>query len=288
MIARFDHAVIAVGNLGRAVESYGKLGFGVAAGGRHDRRGTHNAIVRFGADYLELLGVYDPEQAVGSGPNGRALAEFVRDRDGGLVGQAFATDDIEAEAGRLRGAGLDLVGPFAMRRELPDGRALTWRLLVPIDVPWRRPWPFFIQWDQPDDERLLVEEPGVHPNGARSVSGVAVTLRNLEQVVRLYSTLFDSPPVRTDDVSRLSAVRARFDVHGFVVDLLAPAEEGPIEDEISKVGEGLFEVRIKVADLGVAGEVLGNAGVEVTEDAGGLRVPARSALGARLLFVEPS
>src|SRR5215213_5360310 len=136
MITRFDHAVIAVGGLERAIEFYRSLGFDVFPGGRHEHRGTHNALIRFiGADYIELLGVYDPETAVESGLNGRTLAEFTRGRAGGLVGHCYATDDIDAEAVRMREAGLEMVGPFGMRRARPDGRALTWRLLVPVDIP---------------------------------------------------------------------------------------------------------------------------------------------------------
>src|ERR687890_611442 len=117
MIARFDHAVIAVSDLDRAVEAYRRLGFDVFPGGRHEHRGTHNALIRFGgADYIELLGVYDPEIAVESGLNGRTLAEFVHNWEGGLVGHCYATDDIEAEAARMREAGLEMVGPFEMRR----------------------------------------------------------------------------------------------------------------------------------------------------------------------------
>jgi catechol 2,3-dioxygenase-like lactoylglutathione lyase family enzyme len=132
MITRFDHAVIAVADLERAIEAYRTLGFDVSPGGRHEHRGTHNALIRFGGvDYVELLGVYDPETALESGLNGRTLAEFVRDRQGGLVGHCYATDDIEAEADRTRKAGLEMVGPFEMRRERPDGRALTWRCWCP-------------------------------------------------------------------------------------------------------------------------------------------------------------
>ena len=57
MITRFDHAVIAVADLERAIEAYSALGFDVSPGGRHEHRGTHNALIRFGGvDYVELLG----------------------------------------------------------------------------------------------------------------------------------------------------------------------------------------------------------------------------------------
>jgi catechol 2,3-dioxygenase-like lactoylglutathione lyase family enzyme len=285
MITRFDHAVIAVADLERAIESYRALGFDVSPGGRHEHRGTHNALIRFGgADYLELLGVYDPEKAIESGLNGRTLAEFVRDRQGGLVGHCYATDDIEAEAERTREAGLEMVGPFEMKRERPDGRVLTWRLLVPQDVPWRRRWPFFIEWDDPDEERLAVEGVGDHPNGARSVCGVSVAVRALEEAVRLYSILFDLEPTRRDEVTDLAARRATFDVQGFAIDLLSPTGNGPVQEMLERDSEGPFEVKIAVEDLGRSRLALSE--VEFTENAaqGELRPPTEAILGARLVF----
>jgi catechol 2,3-dioxygenase-like lactoylglutathione lyase family enzyme len=285
MITRFDHAVIAVADLERAIQAYRALGFDVSPGGRHEHRGTHNALIRFGgADYVELLGVYDPQRAVESGLNGRTLAEFVRDRQGGLVGHCYATDDIEAEADRTRKAGLEMVGPFEMRRERPDGRALTWRLLVPEDIPWRRQWPFFIEWDAPDQERLALEGVGDHPNGSRSVSSVAVAVRALEEAVRLYSILFDLEPSRRDEVTDLAARRVSFDVRGFAIDLLSPAGSGPVQEMLERDSEGLFEVKFAVEDLAKSRQALSQ--VAFTENAAQdqLRPPTEASLGARLVF----
>jgi catechol 2,3-dioxygenase-like lactoylglutathione lyase family enzyme len=290
MITRFDHAVIAVSDLERAVEAYRSLGFDVFPGGRHEHRGTHNALIRFGgADYIELLGVYDPDKAVQSGLNGRTLAEFVRDREGGLVGHCYATGDIEAEAARMREAGLVMVGPFEMRRERPDGRALTWRLLVPVDVPWRRRWPFFIQWDDPDEERLSVEGVGAHRNGARAVTGVAVAVRDLEEAVGLYSTLFNAEPGRRDESASLAAKRVTFDIRGFTIDLLSPSGDGPVRRALERDGEGPFEVTVEVADPEAAVEALAHAGIEPEETReGSLRVPSGATFGARMALAVPS
>jgi catechol 2,3-dioxygenase-like lactoylglutathione lyase family enzyme len=287
VISRFDHAVIAVADLHRAIEAYGALGFDVFPGGRHEHRGTHNALIRFGgADYIELLGIYDSERAIESGLNGRTLAEFVRYREGGLVGHCYATDDIVAEAERTREAGLEMVGPFEMKRERPDGRALTWRLLVPVDIPWRRRWPFFIEWNDPDEVRLAVEGVGDHANGARSVSSVAVAVKDLQEAVRLYSVLFDVEPFRRDEVTDLTATRASFDVRGFTIDLLSPTGNGPVRKSLERDGEGPFEVKIEVEDLMRARLAL--SGVEFTENAaqGELRPPTEASLGARLGFTK--
>ncbi len=255
-------------------------------GGRHEHRGTHNALIRFGGgDYIELLGVYDPEMAVESGLNGRTLAEFVADRQGGLVGHCYATDDIQEEASRLRGAGLEMVGPFEMKREKPDGRELTWRLLVPEDIPWRRRWPFFIEWDDPDEVRLPMEVVGNHANGARSVSGVGVAVRDLEEAVSLYSVLFDAEPFRRDEVTRLAATRAGFDVRGFTIDLISPTGNGPVREALESEGEGPFEVSIVVEDLTLARRAMGAAKSKVHDE---LHPLTDATLGARLVLTERS
>ena len=298
MITRFDHAVIAVSDLGRAVEAYRFLGFDVEPGGRHEHRGTHNAIVRFSFDYLELLGVYDPAETKRSGFNSRALVEFLGDQDveflgdqeGGLVGYALVTDDITGHAERLRKAELEVVGPFEMQREKPDGHVLSWRLLVPEDGPWRRRWPFFIQWDDPDEERLSAEKIGTHPNGAKSISGISVVVRNLEETVELYSILFGTEPVRRDEIPEFAADRASFNLRDFAIDLLYPAGDGLVREALERDGEGPFEVRVEVANLDATAEFLTRAGIETGRDARSraLRVPADFAFGARLTLTGSS
>ncbi len=59
-----------------------------------------------------------------------------------------------------------------IERLRPDGRLLSWRLLVPGGVPWLRPWPFLIQWDVPDDERLAWERRELTRTERRGSSGL--------------------------------------------------------------------------------------------------------------------
>jgi catechol 2,3-dioxygenase-like lactoylglutathione lyase family enzyme len=160
---------------------------------------------------------------------------------------------------------------------------------VPVDVPWRRRWPFFIQWDDPDEERLSVEGVGTHPNGARALTGVAVAVRDLEEAVRLYSTLFDAEPGRTDKRADLAAERATFDIRGFTIDLLAPSGDGPVRQALERDGEGPFEVTVEVADREAAIEALAHAGIEPEETRERtIRVPSGAAFGALLALAGPS
>src|SRR5215467_5228881 len=125
MMRRFDHAVIGVRNLDEAICRYQSLGFDVSPGGRHTGRGTYNAIIRFGLDYLELISIYDREELNARELSGSTLADFLERNEGGLVGYALASQSIEQEAGRLQQAGVEAEGPFAMQRQRPDGRVLS-------------------------------------------------------------------------------------------------------------------------------------------------------------------
>jgi hypothetical protein len=186
MITRFDHAIVAVRDLAAGVAAWRGRGFDVVEGGRHPGRGTDNAIVRFGLDYLELLSLYSREEALAAGGNGAVTARFLDEHEGGLLGYALATDDIDGLAGRLAEVGVNAKGPIPRSRVRPDGRTLKWRLLFPFGTTWGTPWPMFIQWDDPDAERLAVERPGRHANGVTRVAAVRVEAPELAPVADVY------------------------------------------------------------------------------------------------------
>lgn len=243
---RFDHLVIAVRDLVRAAARYRELGFDVRPGGRHPGRGTENAIVRFGHDYLELISVYD---RVGAEQAGRGeLVDFLR-RGEGFVAYALETSDIDAEAERLRAAGVGATGPFAMERRRPDGSRLSWRLVVPGDTQYRRPWPFFIQWDQPEAERFALEAPREHANGARRVSAVSVAVTDLARAIDLYERALGLELAGRSQDRGLAASSATFAMDGFSVRLLAPFGSGPLASALVAAGEGPFEAVLAAPDL---------------------------------------
>lgn len=285
MISRFDHAVIAVRDLSEAIQRYQALGFVVSPGGRHTGRGTENAIIRFGLDYLELIAIYDTAELAGRGLNGQALAGFLEQQEGGLVGYALASADLAEDAERFQRTGLAAEGPFAMERLRPDGRRLSWRLLVPGSVPWRRPWPFLIQWDAPDAERLAWEAPGVHPNGAAGVAGISLAVRSLESAIDLYQRQLGLTLAQEDDAPRLGARRATFRIGALTIELLAPVSAGPVQQTLEAVGEGLFELTLTTRSLDQARSALARAGLNAAqpqESAEGVLLPLREALGARV------
>lgn len=282
---RFDHLVIAVRDLAAACELYQRLGFDVRPGGQHTGLGTHNALIRFGLDYVELLSLY--EQPSQSGLRGDVLREFLQQHEGGLLGYALATDTIEQDARQLSSTELPAHGPFAMHRVRPDGTELSWRLLVPGGVAWRQPWPFFIQWDAPDEQRLIWEQPGNHANGVTGWQRIAIAVHDLSEAIDLYQRQLGLQQQGRIEVARLGARGAVFQVGSARIELLAPAGPGAVRDTLAHVGEGPVEVSFTVNDLDVAKRLLVKAGCTIVTDAAGpgtLFIAPQETLGARIIL----
>lgn len=239
MISRLDHAVIAVRDLDVGIERFRALGFDVQPGGRHVGLGTHNAIIRFGLDYIELLAVYDETEARAQ-EGLSALLDFLAERDGGLIGFAVATTDIESDARRFVGTGLAAVGPFAMSRTRPDGRMLSWRLLIPEGLAWRRPWPFLIQWDAADADRLAWEVPGMHPNGAIGIRTVRVLVPNAARGREVYGTHLG--------LSEAIGGPLRYRLGDVIIELIVAAGDPDLERTLAEEGEGLHELLFVTRD----------------------------------------
>jgi len=289
MPTRFDHFVIGVRDLDVAIRAYQRLGFDTRPGGKHTGRGTHNALIRFGLDYIELLSVYDEAEAAATGPRGQAIVDFLREREGVLLGYALATDTIEQEAERFRGSELLVQEPFAMQRLRPDGHLLTWKLFVPGGSSWRRPWPFIIQWDEPDQERLITEQPGTHQNGVIRWERIVVATHDLERSVTLYQQQLGLELQPLNSCSRLHAQRAAFSIGNSTIILAAPESAGPIQEELLQIGEGPFEVTIAVKSIDQTRSFLAQRNVSFQWDAANpktLRISPEEALGVRIILVE--
>ncbi|MDQ3751322.1 MAG: VOC family protein [Actinomycetota bacterium] len=141
---RFDHVILAVGDLDAAAERIsGATGLGSVPGGRHAGLGTGNRIIPLGPDYIELMGIVDADEAAGS-PLGRWVAERLAVGEGPAA-FCLGTGDTEAVARRLK------LSPEPMERIAPDGSSLGWRL-AGLEATMTDPCkPFFIQWDVPPD-----------------------------------------------------------------------------------------------------------------------------------------
>jgi hypothetical protein len=159
-----DHVLIAVGNLDEAAERF-QHDYGLMSidGGRHPGWGTANRVVPLGREYLELIGVVDPDEALGH-PFGRWMLERVEDGDH-LLRCCLRPHDIKEVAERIGHE------PVAGSRELPEGGTVQWQL-VGLQAAMSDNLPFFIEW-QPG-----TRHPGSykvqHPSQAMGIAWVEI------------------------------------------------------------------------------------------------------------------
>jgi hypothetical protein len=135
-----DHVILAVADLDQAAHRLRHdHGLGSYVGGRHPSWGTGNRIVPLGRDYVELVGVVDPDVARTSAFGRRVLG--AAESGTRLLGWSVATDDLQAEADRLA---LEVQSASRVR---PDGAILRWRSAGFEETLEHPDLPFFIAWD---------------------------------------------------------------------------------------------------------------------------------------------
>jgi methylmalonyl-CoA/ethylmalonyl-CoA epimerase len=101
VLGRIDHVGVAVQDMDSALTLYrDALGMPLAHRETVEEQGVDAALLDVGDGHVELLAPLGPET-----PVGRYLAR----KGPGLHHVAYAVDDIEAELGRLRDAGLRLI-----------------------------------------------------------------------------------------------------------------------------------------------------------------------------------
>ncbi|HEC10999.1 MAG TPA: VOC family protein [Acidimicrobiales bacterium] len=187
VLSRIDHLVWAVDDLdgacGRIEEEWGVR---PVFGGRHEGRGTHNALLSLGGTtYLEVIAP-DPGQEDPDFPRpfglGLDLPLPV------LASFAVTTPDLVRRVGELRTQGYDPGEPLAMSRTRPDGVRLDWTLTFPPE-PEISPRgeliagvPFLIDWGSTPSPALSA------PRGCSLVS-LAVHRSNSAEALRLERVL---------------------------------------------------------------------------------------------------
>jgi len=139
---RLDHLVIASPSLEAGIDWVRKrLGTSLEPGGEHPAMGTHNALVRLGADrYLEVLGP-NPTAPRPNRPRWFGLDGLAPDDPPRLAAWVARTNDIEAAAAR---SPIPL-GPIESMSRGP----LRWRITIPPDgrPPEGGVAPVLIQWE---------------------------------------------------------------------------------------------------------------------------------------------
>jgi hypothetical protein len=207
MTITFDHAIIFVDNLERAMTDFRSLGFSVLPGGEHTEMGTHNALIIFqDATYIELLAAVSGRTPQGF--PGRIGAE-------GFAGFCLRSDSLENDARAIAQRGMPVTPLKEGGRTRTDGQRVEWRIAAIEDLPA----PFFIE--DITDKRLRIPDEVATQNHKNEVIGtdsMTVLVDDVSVAVLGYADLLGELPQMMDE----SAV---FDIEGFIITVRSPADD---------------------------------------------------------------
>lgn len=297
--ARFDHIVVAVKDLNKAITTYRNgLGFTVVPGGEHPS-GTHNALVHFGIYYVELLAIRNADA-----PQAQWLKNWIATAGENPPTFAVAVDDLDAAVQHLKQTEIPIGEIEEGSRQTPDGNQLRWRSVVvapestpktqspaiiaasgrppplpqkgrPAPKPTLPPMPFLIEWQGGDAARQAeVERIGAlsdHPAGWRDLVSVSVLVADPEFAARCYQTAFGWRRI-PDGLAGRGVV---LDLGGLRLELVAPPSGG----RVLPPGPRPTSIALQAADRTATLEYLRERG---TADGAGRGVTPARAHGLRI------
>lgn len=135
----------------------------VVEGGRHEKWGTHNALLYIKNAYVEWLSVEHMDIAENvDHPLTRLLLHDVKYGDGwGTL--CLSIEGIERFRDEIENKGFRTSGVIDAERKTTSGELKRWKMLfVEQPVSGELPFPFFIEWEESEEERLAkLREQGI-------------------------------------------------------------------------------------------------------------------------------
>lgn len=255
---RFDHAIILVRNLKKAVRNYQQLGFHVVMGGEL-KGGAQNAVIPFeDGTYLELFSVGGfllmlakmfktigklDVMAKGRGPmETRFIPHFAKGE--GIIEFALFTEELEKQLDFVRKRGLDILGPIEGSRIQADGTKLEFQ--------WGLSYshlPFLITDLASKNLRVPVEETGKHENGSKGIKELIMAVRDLHAASREYSDFLGAKS------ENIGPYRNKFSLGSTDIILVGPGESKDVQKYLGKYGERPSAIGLRTNDNTRLGEM---------------------------------
>lgn len=273
-----DHVLVGVKDLAGAEKVWNRLGFTTAPLGRHVGRKTGNHCILFPDDYIELIGIVDPD-----GPASR-LDEILATQGDSLIASALSPTDPDAAHRDLAAAGVEPQDIVLLRRPILDANGKE------AEAQFRN---FDFPMTSTPGFRLfccyhltpgLVKQPQwlSHANGVTGVAGITVVTADPDAAALRLEKLFGAGSVtRTDTLVTVHAGRHRL--------LYATADD--VESLYPEV-DGLDDwpprglaIRFNVKDPALVRRALTEGGIPFSKgDDGSTFVAPKDATGVLLQF----
>lgn len=281
MINGIDHFALVVNDLDAAVQTHRRLGFDAQAGGEHPAFGSHNALIAL-ADgaYLELVGFKNIELA--SKAFWRDAVKRLHASEG-LDNFVLLSNDLASDVSNLRARGLVVSEPEDGSRVRPDGQRVAFRIAT-LGGTRSGLLPFLIQDDTPRELRI---EPASEGLGRRArVKQILIAAKDLDSARETYRALLGAEPKRvrstTGDLQGF-----RFSMPwGALVVAHPEREANAMADQLSRRGEGLYAITLRVENLNHERNEMKSRGVKIEEDENGFLISPDATCGARIRLVQ--
>ena len=277
-VPTLDHVVInARDELDIAAETYRRLGFTLTERGYHSL-GSMNHLAMFGTDYLELIAV--PKGAPADVRPDVMASPF------GLSGLVFGSEDSAATFAALSAACVDISPPREFTRPVTiggavrDARFRTATLNQSV-TPYGRVY-FCHHFTR---DLVWRDEWRHHPNGVVAVQRMVIVHPDPAAAARLYAGMFGETAVRDTAGGKaliVGATNVDFVTEEALRTELGTAAPDPVGRPTYMAG-----LTFRTVSTARAASVLAQNGVVgISEVAGGLVVPASSALNMALAFFD--
>lgn len=149
---KFDHVIHFIGETPeQAVEFWGQQNLHAVIGGRHEKWGTRNALWYGKDSYIEWLSLENRQIAESAS---HPLTQLLLHNGPGFGTVCFRVESIGQLEERLTSEGFQTSGILDGSRRTAGGKLIEWKMLfINEDFSERLPNPFFIEWNETDEER---------------------------------------------------------------------------------------------------------------------------------------
>jgi len=258
-----DHVLIAVRDLDQAARAWtGDLGLSLSPEGVHPGRGTHNRLIIFPSEYLELIAFRDGFE----GAFRPTMADLL-DRRQGLYMFALGTDDIGCAVSDLRSRGVDVEDPVDGAREDGNGAlGYTWKSAAIPTGATPGSETFIIQHYNTMKERYM-EPPGLfqHPSGATGVYSLEIAVGDAEATASRWQAVFGfQPPELLEEGADVGERRTRLRLQNCRLDFVSPLRSCDLSRFLETNGEGPYRLSLHVTDLAATADALRKRGFIAT------------------------
>ena len=214
--------------------------------------------------YIEFISTYDRKSIEETEHPEHSLMETIVENrfKEGFARFVIRTTDIEKTANHFRNKGLNIVGPVPLSRRSPDGTLIEWKLLFVGEQKKELKLPYFIQWEETDEERKidLMDKKVLipHPSGA-VLSHIMIAVKDVDEMTKKWADLLGLSIGSQYIDEEIKAKCIPLMLPGCNLVFCSPTKEGIVSRILSNEGEKIFQVELISPVVSHAFKLLGGS-----------------------------